>query len=93
MIVDEVCSNMIRHNAALSETDVFELDLTPGEAETRLVISDAGTAFDPLRNRPSATPDIGGHGISIIEGLASDVSYRRQDDQNVLTITLPSFNT
>ncbi len=92
VIVDKVCSNMIRHNQALSQDDLFELDLMPGQAETKLVISDTGSAFDPLSDRPSEIRDIGGHGLEIIRGLASDVSYQRKNDRNILTITLPSVN-
>ena len=92
VIVDEVCSNMIRHNAALSQSDMFELSLMPGQAEITLVISDAGSAFDPLHDKPSDVREIGGHGLAIIQGLASDVSYQRKNDRNVLTITLPSVN-
>ncbi|MEM7057490.1 MAG: ATP-binding protein [Pseudomonadota bacterium] len=90
VIIDEVCSNMIRHDTRLSETDKFMLDLTPGQTQTTLVISDTGAEFDPLINRNSERREIGGHGISIIRGLASDVSYQRKNDQNILTITLAS---
>lgn len=90
VIIDEACSNMIRHDDGLSECNQFELVLIPGDAQTTVIISDTGSEFDPLNGRPSGPRDIGGHGISIIQGLASDVRYQRKNDQNVLTITLPS---
>jgi len=81
---------MIRHDSDLCECNSFQLDLIPGSAHTTVIISDSGSEFDPLASQPATPHDIGGHGISIIQGLASDVQYQRKDDQNVLTVVLPS---
>lgn len=88
VILDEVCSNMIRHDDALSEDDSFSCTLTVSPVVTTLVISDEGTAFDPLGYRPEQAPDIGGHGISLIKGLSSSVTYERERGQNILTIEI-----
>lgn len=93
VIIDEVCTNMIRHNAALSERNSFEVDLKPGSEQTTVTITDPGHAFDPLKDQPSETKEIGGHGIAIIRGLASEVNYQRKNDHNILTITLSSTKT
>jgi len=93
VILDEACSNMIRHDSQLSECNKFELDLRPGQAQTTVIIKDAGSEFDPLIKQSSEVRDIGGHGLSIIQGLASDVQYQRKNDQNILTIVLPSIQT
>lgn len=90
VIVDEVCSNMIRHDEDLCEGNCFQLDLIPGSTQTTVIISDTGSEFDPLASQPTTPRDIGGHGISIIQGLASDVRYQRKNDQNILTVVLPS---
>ena len=91
VIIDEVCSNMIRHDERVAECEKFVLDLIPGRAQTTLIISDSGTAFDPLSNQPTEPRDIGGHGIAIIRGLASDVRYQRKNDENILTVVLSSL--
>ena len=88
VILDEVCSNMIRHDETLSEEDSFSCTLTVSPAMTTLVISDEGTAFDPLAYQPDQVPDIGGHGISLIKGLSSSVHYQREGGQNILTIEI-----
>ena len=55
-------------------------------------IIDEGPPFDPLaRPDPNTTLGLderepGGLGVFLIKQLVSEVSYRRQEDRNVLTI-------
>lgn len=59
-----------------------------------LEISDSGSPFDVLALPPPDTTSdvverqIGGLGIHFIRNLADDVSYRREDGQNILRIVV-----
>ncbi len=60
----------------------------------RVDIADEGPPFDPLaRPDPDTALDLdqrepGGLGILLIKSLVSEVSYRREDGRNVLTIRM-----
>jgi serine/threonine-protein kinase RsbW len=41
----------------------------------------------PELNLPGAQRKIGGLGIHFIRQMSDDVSYRREDEKNILTIT------
>lgn len=88
VILDEICANMIRHDPTLGEDDEFELELTMAEGGAVLVISDPGQPFDPLAFRHTEQPEIGGHGITLIKGLASAIRYERRDDWNRLIVSI-----
>jgi anti-sigma regulatory factor (Ser/Thr protein kinase) len=91
VIVDEACANLIRHDGSLTEADRFSLELTEEGAATVLVICDHGRPFNPLEHRahePRARADLGGHGLELIRGLASRVSYQRAGACNRLTVAI-----
>ncbi|MEM1298524.1 MAG: ATP-binding protein [Pseudomonadota bacterium] len=88
VILDEVCANMLRHDPTLDETAVFTLEVDPVSDGASLTISDPGQHFNPLEYRHDQVPEIGGHGITIIKGLASAVSYVRRDEANHLNVVV-----
>ncbi len=92
IILDEICSNIVKHSKA-SEFEI-ELENTPTSNGVRMTFRDDGVAFDPLNQPP---PDItlsaeerpiGGLGIMMVRQMASNISYCRNDNRNVLTIEL-----
>ena len=88
VILDEVCANMIRHDASLHPGLEFSLEVEATASGACLTISDPGQPFNPLAFRHKEQPEIGGRGITLIKGLASAVSYERADHRNHLTITV-----
>jgi len=71
------------------------LDITPIKDGIDLRISDNAKPFDPLGD--SSIPDtdaaiedrpIGGLGVHLVKTLASELSYRRENNLNVLKLTL-----
>ncbi len=100
VIIDEMVSNMIRHDPSLSASDSFELTLMREGERLMMVLADPGAPFDPLawsgdaRLPASGLPGVsaggqsgmGGHGIAVIRGLAREVSYRRHNGRNQLTV-------
>ncbi len=86
VILDEVCSNMIRHDDTLDDTSFFSLSLCVGTARAVMTLRDQGLPFDPLAHDPQSVPEIGGQGINLIKGLASEISYERAGKDNLLTV-------
>ena len=88
IVLDEVCSNMIRHDDSLTDASLFTVEVVLDGAAVTMVISDRGRAFDPLAHSQDSSPENGGHGIALIKGLASAVAYRRVKSCNRLTVTV-----
>ena len=86
VMVDELCSNMIRHDDTLSEADSFALRIERDGELVALQISDPGQAFDPFEHVHTELPEIGGHGISLIKGLSVGAEYSRQQGRNLVRI-------
>ena len=88
VILDELCANMIRHDHTLTENTNFELSLSRQGRNVHMEVSDPGMPFNPLEFRHAETPEIGGHGISLVKGLSSAVGYERAGDRNILRVTV-----
>ncbi|MBO6166988.1 MAG: SpoIIE family protein phosphatase [Kiritimatiellae bacterium] len=90
IILDEICSNIVRHSGASGfEVDVEELENAQG---VKIVFIDDGVAYDPLAH---ADPDttlsaeerpIGGLGILMVKKMSDSVSYMRSHYRNFLTV-------
>ena len=86
VVIDETVSNMIVHDPSLSETDLFEVALESRVDGILLRVADPGRPFDPLSVSLPSKPEIGGHGLRVIRGLASEIRYHREPTRNVLEI-------
>ena len=90
VILDEVCSNIVRHSGASGfELDVELLSDPPG---VKLTFVDDGTPYNPLAHEdpdtslPAENRPIGGLGIMMVKKMASSVSYHRAHDRNFLEV-------
>ena len=87
---DEIFANIVRYSGATRWS--LSVVLTHHPEGVRLVISDDGKPFDPLIHRDpdttlsAAERDIGGLGILIVKKTMSPVTYRRRNNNNILTI-------
>jgi len=88
IVVDELCANMIRHDETLTPAKRFELEIQHESPCAVLTIRDPGRPFDPLAFIQNEQPEIGGHGIALVKGLATKVSYQREGDRNCLTVMI-----
>jgi sigma-B regulation protein RsbU (phosphoserine phosphatase) len=93
LIADEVLANVI-HHAYHDQADAEAWIHLEIDAElVRVLFSDAGPPFDPLVEAPepdlqlpTEEREIGGLGILMVKRLADRVSYRRDDERNVLEV-------
>ncbi len=90
VILDEICSNIVKHSGASG----FEMDveLLADPAGVKLTFRDDGTPYDPLAHEdpdtslPAEERPIGGLGIMMVRKMADSMSYERSHDRNLLTI-------
>ena len=88
VIVDEMVANMIRHDPLLDAGTTFRIEMRREGDAIRMILSDPGTEFNPLGFMHAETPEIGGHGISVIKNLSREVSWRRAGGRNVLEVVV-----
>ncbi len=87
---DEIFANIVRYSGATDWTLTVERTRHPDGV--RLVITDNGNPFDPLSRRDPDTTlcaddrEVGGLGILIVKKTMSPVTYRRNNDRNILTM-------
>ena len=92
LAVEELLSNTIKfgYPDALPHEIAVNLALTPGEAI--LVIEDDARAFDPqTAPKPDLTlpveqRPIGGLGLHLVRSLSSGMTYRRENERNILEV-------
>ena len=96
LALEETLVNIISY-AFTDEAKTHDIDLTANvTADRRFVISivDNGRPYDPLTTpEPDLDVDIehrkiGGLGVMLVKQLMDDVTYRRENDRNILELTV-----
>ena len=90
IILDEICSNIVKHSGASG----FALDIEFAEspAAVKLTFSDDGVAYDPLSHAdpdttlPAEERPIGGLGLLMVKKMSDAISYHRFHNRNVLVV-------
>lgn len=98
LVLAEALNNVVEHAYAGCAEGSIEVRLHWGQAALRLEVRDAGAPMPDLvlpqgRLVPlGAGGDLpeGGFGWYLIRKLATDVSYRREDGQNLLELVVPA---
>ena len=74
----------------------FEITLTSEADVLRIEFTDDGRPFDPLNEAPELDLDasvddrqVGGLGIHLVRTMVDEMSYRREQDMNHLTLVAP----
>ena len=90
VILDEACSNIVKHSGATDFT--LDIEIMDSPSGVRITFSDNGTAYDPLAHLdpdttlPASERAIGGLGILMIKKMASSVQYHRSRSRNFLVV-------
>ena len=88
VVLDELCSNMIRHDETLSPDNNFTVDVIRDGDVIALTIIDPGQRFNPFEFSHDQTPEIGGQGISLVKGLCSSVDHSYESGRNKVKVTI-----
>lgn len=93
LVLEELGVNIVTHGHANDPEHEFEVVLDSDPEALTIEFRDEGPAFNPLTDSPE--PDIesglddrpvGGLGIYLVRTMMDELSYRRENDKNVLTI-------
>lgn len=85
LIAEELALNSLGHGGEGQLTLEVSWRMLDGSVEVRF--SDNGVAFDPLEAGPKQNEEeAGGWGIPLVRALSDHLSYRREDDRNVVTV-------
>jgi serine/threonine-protein kinase RsbW len=93
LCVDELVTNIVGHAYGDDEEHAVLLECRVLDDKVELELRDDGQPFDPTKqSRPDVklTLDdrkVGGLGIHLVTTLMDKVTYRREGDFNVLTVT------
>ena len=89
--IDEIYSNIVKFSGATQVTLIVEI--RKATLTARLTFIDNGKPYDPIKQAdpditlPAEEREIGGLGIFIVKKTMDSVSYRRNGDNNELSIT------
>lgn len=94
LALDELITNTIAYGYAERKDGEIDIEMRRHVDRVEVKLIDSAAAFDPFS---VAAPDtaasleerqIGGLGIHFVRTLIDEVNYRRDDDRNVITLTL-----
>lgn len=94
LALDELITNTIAYGYAERKDGEIDIEMRRHADRVEVKLIDSADAFDPFS---VAAPDtaasleerqIGGLGIHFVRTLIDEVNYRRDDDRNVITLTL-----
>ena len=93
LVLEELVVNIITHGYKNEGRSEFEVHLDTNDEKITIELRDYGKAFNPLSDSDEPDVDaelddrpIGGLGIFLVQSMMDELSYRREDDQNILTI-------
>jgi anti-sigma regulatory factor (Ser/Thr protein kinase) len=90
LCLNEAVGNIIQH-ATIDDQGAVEVRLERSPDAVRITVIDSGDRFNPLDHPVAALPSsletaaIGRLGIPLMTSSADEISYRRENGQNLLT--------
>lgn len=93
LVLEELGVNIVKHGHDSDPDHQFEIVLDSDTDALTIELRDEGRAFNPLTDSPEPDVDsgledrpVGGLGIYLVRTMMDELSYRREDNQNILTI-------
>jgi anti-sigma regulatory factor (Ser/Thr protein kinase) len=94
LALDELVANIVQHGLSNDRQETIQISITLDAVRLGMEISDPSRAFDPLHEAPAPDLDsaleqrrVGGLGVHFVRTMMDDVTYRREGDRNVLTLS------
>jgi anti-sigma regulatory factor (Ser/Thr protein kinase) len=92
LAMDEIFTNIISYGYTDQAEHRVQVCVSAVGDRLTVVVEDDGVPFNPAERLTSKVPDnvesckIGGLGIHLVRNLVDDISYRRHDGKNILTL-------
>ena len=94
LVLEELGLNVLTHGGkGMARRPELEIVLTSEDHALTIELLDDGLPFDPLEDAPDPNVDaaiedrsVGGLGIHLVRTMMDDMSYRRDDGKNHLTL-------
>lgn len=93
LVLEELGVNIVTHGHAGDSDHEFEIVLDSDADALTIELRDEGRPFNPLTDSPEPDVDsglddrpVGGLGIYLVRTMMDELSYRREDNRNILTI-------
>ena len=93
LALDEMVTNVILYGYEKAEGEQISVRLEVAPPELRCEIVDGGREFNPMQmpspdlDTPLKDRELGGLGIHLMRALMDQVTYRREEPKNVLTMS------
>jgi sigma-B regulation protein RsbU (phosphoserine phosphatase) len=92
LVFDELLNNTITHGFQDDEEHVIRVSLRLSDDRLTVAIADDGAPFNPLKfGAPMVEAsiekrEVGGLGLHLVRNIMDEVRYRREEDENVVTV-------
>jgi len=93
---EEILTNIVKYAYTETSGETISARLCLDTPAT-LTFVDTGRPFDPLKEAPAPTLEgdaaerpIGGLGLHLIQSMGMTLTYQRDNEQNILTVTFPA---
>jgi len=84
--LEEAVMNIAMHGLAEDSEECMTIKYQRDPGLATLTIADSGLEFDPVTGQAAADAEIGGKGLILLRHFCKDITYRRMDGQNQLTL-------
>jgi anti-sigma regulatory factor (Ser/Thr protein kinase) len=94
LLIEEIVINIVKYGCKGIKNSIIDITIETSDGNVILEISDNGVAFNPLDQEE---PDIeagldkrrpGGLGIFLVQQIAKEIQYVRQDNKNIIRLCL-----
>lgn len=93
LVLEELGVNIVKHGHDSDPDHEIEILLDSASDALTIELRDEGRAFNPLTDSPEPDVDsglddrpVGGLGVYLVRTMMDELSYRREDNRNILTI-------
>jgi anti-sigma regulatory factor (Ser/Thr protein kinase) len=88
--LEEAVVNVAMHAYPPGEAGSVTIEYVSDAEAVSLMVKDFGVPFDPTAEAVGGeTPEIGGKGLILLRHFCPDVSYRRDGEENQLSLRFP----